>query len=93
MWVEGAGPSFEVDVQKTDTQLSLGVGEFTGDDSTILSVSQFLDIEVEESPILSESDQIDRRLFRGWSEGVTALGHKPLSRKKFCAFTVTDLLV
>ncbi len=56
MWVEGAGPSFEVDVQKTDAQLPLSVGKFTGDDSTILSVSQFLYIEVEEASILSESD-------------------------------------
>jgi hypothetical protein len=60
MGIEGAGPSFEVDVQKTDAKLPLFVSEFSGDHRTFSAISQFLDVEVEESPILRESYEVDR---------------------------------
>jgi len=78
MWVKGAGPSFEVDVQQTDAHLSLDVGELTRDNSTFLSTSEFLDIEVQESLIWGEGDKVDRGLFGGWSKDITALTHQPL---------------
>lgn len=78
MWVEGAGPSFEVDVQQTDAHLSLDVGELTRDNSTFLSTSEFLDIEVQESLIGGEGDKVDRGLFGGWGKDITALTHQPL---------------
>lgn len=60
MGVEGAVSSFEVDVQKTDAELPLFVSEFSGDHRTFSAISQFLDVEVEESPILRESYEVDR---------------------------------
>lgn len=60
MGIEGAVSSFEVDVQQTDAQLPLFISEFSGDHRSILTISQFLDIEVEESPILRESYEVDR---------------------------------
>jgi hypothetical protein len=60
MGVEGTVSSFEVDVQKTDAELPLFVSEFSGDHRTFSAISQFLDIEVEESPILRESYEVDR---------------------------------
>ena len=79
MWVERAVPSFEVDVQQTDAHLSLHVGELTRDNSTFLSTSEFLDIEVQESLVGSEGNKIDRGLFGGWGKHITALTHQPLS--------------
>lgn len=78
MWVEGAGPSFEVDVQQADAHLSLNVGELTRDNSTYLSTSEFLDIEVQESLIGGEGDKVNRGLFGGWGKDITALTHQPL---------------
>lgn len=78
MWVEGAGPSFEVDVQQTDAHLSLDVGELTRDNSTFLSTSEFLDIEVQESLIGGEGDKVNRGLFGGWGKDITPLTHQPL---------------
>ena len=78
MWVEGAGPSFEVDVQQADAHLSLNVGELTRDNSTFLSTSEFLDIEVQESLIGGEGDKVNRGLFGGWGKDITALTHQPL---------------
>jgi hypothetical protein len=60
MRVERTVSSFEVDVQKTDAELPLFVSEFSGDHRTFSAISQFLDIEVEESPILRESYEVDR---------------------------------
>jgi hypothetical protein len=78
MGVEGAVPSFEVDVQQTDAHLSLDVGELTRDNSTFLSTSEFLDIEVQESLIGGEGDKVNRGLFGGWGKHITALTHQPL---------------
>jgi len=62
MRIERTVSSFEVDVQKTDADLPLFVSEFSGDHRTFSAISQFLDVEVEESPILRvrESYEVDR---------------------------------
>ena len=78
MWVEGAGPSFEVNVQQSDTDVSLFIGKLAGDHRTFSSIGQFLDIEVQESLIGGEGDKVNRGLFGGWGKDITALTHQPL---------------
>ena len=59
MWVKGAGPSFEVNVQQADTDLSLFIGKLAGDHRTFSSIGKFLNIKIKESFILREGYKID----------------------------------
>lgn len=93
MWIQGTPIGFHVNIQKSDTQLTLKRLQLTRDNRAIFSTAYFLHVKKQKLTLWGECNKIDWALLNEGGINIAVLGHQPCGSDEFGTFPITGFVI